>query len=128
MLMPEPSTEKCSGSPLAMVRSMVTPTMRCSTSVTERSGSLPMSSATMESTISSEFCLIFWAELSAARLPETTTVSIWASGLGSGLGAGAGAVWAKAMPAARPPRRTAACAAATDTAVRWRLLMMSPVC
>ena len=70
------------GVALDMVRSMVTPTMRCSTSVTERSGRAPMSDATIESTISSELCLIFWADCSAARLPLTTTVSIFSASLG----------------------------------------------
>jgi len=72
MATPVPSMKKWFGSP-AMVRSMVTPTMRCITSVTERSGNLPMSSATIESTISSAFCLIFWADCKAARWPATTT-------------------------------------------------------
>src|SRR5438094_9819364 len=60
-----------------MLRSMVTPAMRCSTSVTERSGSLPMSSATIESTTSSAFCLSFCADCSAARWPLTTTTAPW---------------------------------------------------
>jgi hypothetical protein len=38
---------------------MVTPAMRCSTSVTDLSGNLPISSATIESTISSEFFFDF---------------------------------------------------------------------
>ena len=101
---------------------MVTPTMRCSTSVTERSGSLPMSSATIESTISSESCLIFWAFCSAARWPVTITVvtSDGSAGL-AGLApfadeaaaAGAGGVCASATPL----HSNATCAAATDNAV-----------
>jgi len=71
--MPPPSTEKCSGSPRLRLRFMVTPTTRCSTSVIDLSGSLPASSATTESTISSAFCLIFWADCSAARWPVTVT-------------------------------------------------------
>jgi hypothetical protein len=97
--------------------------MRCSTSVTERSGSLPMSSATIESTISSEFRLMRYADSSAARWPLMTTT--WASPcctgcavLPAGAGedaaaAGAGVVWAMA----RPVQHRATCAAAMDNAV-----------
>ena len=47
---PPPSAEKCSGSPTVRKRSMVTPGMRDSVSVTLRSGKAPMSSAVTEST------------------------------------------------------------------------------
>jgi len=53
---------------------MVTPGMRCRTSVTDLSGSLPMSSATTESMISSAVRFRAAADSSAARWPTTTTV------------------------------------------------------
>ena len=43
MTTPEPSTEKWSGSLLPAKRLIATPGTRCSASVTERSGSAPMS-------------------------------------------------------------------------------------
>jgi len=49
--------------------------MRCSASDTERSGRAPMSTAVIESTMTSEFCLMAWAERSWARMPVTTTSS-----------------------------------------------------
>ena len=58
------------------------------------SGSLPASSATTESTISSEFCLIFCADCKAARWPLTTTVPS-AAGVSGSLGGGV--VWANAV-------------------------------
>jgi len=61
---------------------MVTPGMRCSTSVMDLSGSLPMSSATIESTTSSEFFLSCWALSRAARWPVTVTT--WGAALAAG--------------------------------------------
>jgi hypothetical protein len=54
---PLPSVEKWSGSTPAAKRLMATPGMRCSASVTERSGRAPMSSAVIESPMISELCL-----------------------------------------------------------------------
>src|SRR5574341_1076536 len=106
--MPEPSTEKCSGSPRERLRSIVTPTTRCSTSVMDLSGSLPASSATTPSTMSSESCLILCADCIAARCPVTTTDCKWlapgAAGaetelVGTGVGAEAAPAGAEAAPA-----------------------------
>ena len=95
--------------------SMVTPAIRCSTSVTERSGSLPMSSATIESTTSSASCLSFCADCSAARWPLTTTTA-W-SATWAWAAPGASAAWAKAGLACSMAR----CATAAAIAVLWKL-------
>ncbi len=87
-----PSGVKCSGSVLPAMSVfewlIEMPGMRCSTSVTERSGSLPMSEATIESTTWSEFFLMFWADLRAARWPVTTTTVLLS------VAAAGAAVWA----------------------------------
>ena len=72
---PLPSAEKCSGSPTARKRSMVTPGMRDRVSVTLRSGSAPMSCAVTESTKVSASRLMSWARMTLARIPWTCSAS-----------------------------------------------------
>ena len=67
--------------------------MRCSASATLLSGSLPMSSATIESTIWSAFCLIEIADAMLARTPVTVTaLRLVVSFLGAGFCV-CGAAW-----------------------------------
>jgi len=81
-----------------------------------------MSSATMESTISSESCLIFCAEAIAARRPDTTTVS---SDCGLSAAGAAGAFWAIAGTAIQAKAWTAA----RDKVVRLKvcLILIAPL-
>ena len=62
MKTPPPSAARRAGSRAALVRCRVTPGMRCSASETDRSGRAPMSTAVTESTMTSEFFLMDWAE------------------------------------------------------------------
>ena len=71
MTTPEPSTEKWSGSLLPANRFIETPGMRCSASVTERSGRAPMSWAVIASTTVSELRLMFCELARLARMPVT---------------------------------------------------------
>jgi hypothetical protein len=100
-----------------IVRSTLTPTTRCSTSLTERSGSLPMSSATTESTTSSAVCLMRWADCMASRWPTTTM-----RGTRPSPGAPSGA--ASACAHAGPAPSSAAWAVPSDTAI-WRNAFMA---
>jgi hypothetical protein len=59
--------------PSPLVRSIDTPEMRCSDSARFVSGNLPMSSATMPSTIPSELRFRFSDEAIDWRMPLTTT-------------------------------------------------------
>ena len=69
-----PRTVTLEPSPLE-VRSMDTPLMRCRASARLVSGNLPMSSATMPSTMPWASRLRFIEEVRLARMPVTTTVS-----------------------------------------------------
>ncbi len=125
---PLPSAEKCSGSPTDRKRSMVTPGIRESVSVTLRSGSAPISSAVTESTKVSASRLMSWARKTEPRMPLTTTLS---SSTGS---AGAPASWAWAVaasmaatPSARARRRsrTNGSVAPFPAYGRWRSIGMA---
>jgi len=74
------------------------PDTRAMVSATFVSGNLPMSSATIESTMLSASCLIFWALCAARRTPVTTTTlpSFATSPIGA-------ASWASAGKAASRP-------------------------
>ena len=73
------------------------PVTCCSDSTTLLSGSLPMSSETMESSIWLAFCLICSAPLTEATTPVTVTDSI--------AGAAAFCAWAAVVPAAMASAR-----------------------
>src|SRR6478736_4950114 len=76
-----------------LVRPTWTPGTRCKASATVRSGNLPMSSATTESTSCTEFCLFSWADSRLARTPVTTSFS---SSTAFSCSAVAVACWARA--------------------------------
>ena len=95
---PMPRTVTLEPSPLD-VRSIDTPEMRCSASARLVSGNLPMSSATMPSTMPCASRLRFIDEVRLARMPVTTTVSSSVgstAAFGSAVAAACGA-WSWAM-------------------------------
>ena len=69
---PTPRTVTCAPSP--RLRSIDTPEMRCSDSARFVSGNLPISSATMPSTMPSELRFRFSVDCMLARIPLTTTL------------------------------------------------------
>ena len=77
IITPLPSAEKWSVSSRAANPVTVTPLTRLRVSVTERSGSAPMSSAVTESTICAASCLRSWARITEPRMPLTSTA--WSS-------------------------------------------------
>ena len=101
-------------------RWICTPVTRPRISATFLSGNLPMSSATMESTTWSLFCLMVCADSAERRMPLTTTVSSLAS---SDFFSSAGG-WLCAWTWIAAPRRAAA--ATVVRSPKGILLMLSP--